>query len=57
MLNSRKIKTANATGEIELSGVNCMLKVKPNVIVALKSCIDVQILVAILVTVLSFNSI
>jgi hypothetical protein len=34
-----------------------MLKVKPDVIVTMKCCIDVQILVAILATVLSFSSI
>ena len=57
MLNNRKIKTANVTGEIELSDMDCMLKVKPNIIVAVKCCIDVQILVAILAAILSFTSI
>ena len=57
MLNNWKIKTTNVTGEIELSGMDCLLKVKPNIIVAMKCCIDVQILVAILAAVLSFTSI
>jgi len=57
MLNGRKIKTANVTGENELSDMNCMLKVKPNIIVAVKCCIDVQILVAVLDAILSFTSI
>lgn len=57
MLNNWKIKTASVTGEIELSGMECMLKVKPNVIVAMKCCIDEQIMVAVLAAVLSFTSI
>lgn len=57
MLNNRKIKTANVTGEIELSRMDCMLKVKPNIIVTVKGCIDVKILVAILAAILSFTSI
>jgi hypothetical protein len=57
MLNNKKIKTANVTGEIKLSDMDCMLKVKPDVIVTMKCCIDVQILVAVLATVLSFSSI
>jgi len=44
-------------GEIELSDMDCMLKVKPNVIVAMKCCTDVQILVAVLAAILSFSSI
>ena len=57
MLNSRKIRTANVREEIELSGMDCTLKVKPNVIVAMKCCIDVQILVAILAAILSCTGI
>ena len=44
-------------GEIELSDMDCMLKVKPNIIVAVKGCIVVHILVAILAAILSFTSI
>jgi len=57
MLTNRKIKTANVTGETELSHMDCVLKVKPNIIVAVKCCIDVQILVAILAAILSFTGI
>ena len=47
----------NVTGEVELSYMDCMLKVKPNIIVAVKCCIGVQILVAVLAAILYFTSI